>query len=95
MVFAHGHHQRVKFVQELQAKLRRVVGKCGIHELLHMGIFTVAAGETVALGDAAQVLIDDRDGMEQRVEQNGVGGLLSHPRQRQQLVANHAGRLRR
>ena len=33
--------------------------------------------------------------MEQRVEQDGIGGFLAHAGQRQQLAADHAGRLRR
>jgi hypothetical protein len=43
-VFAYADYQGMEFVVELQAKLRRVVGKCGIHQLLHLAIFPVAAG---------------------------------------------------
>ncbi len=45
----------------------------------------------MAVGDTAQILIDHRHGMEQGIEQNGIGGLLSHAGQRQQLPAHDVG----
>ncbi len=95
MVFAHGDHQGVEFVVERQAKFRRVVGKCVIHQSLHLAIFPIAAGKAVAVGDTAQIFIHDRNRMKQRVEQNGVGGFLAHSGQVQQLAAYHAGWLGR
>ena len=71
------------------------MGKCVIHQSLHFSIFPFAGGKAVAVGDAAQILIHYRNGMEQRVEQNGVGGFLSHAGQSQQLAAYHAGGLGR
>ncbi len=65
-----------------------------MHQLLHIGIFAVPAGEAVAIRNAAQILIDNRNRVEQRIEQNGVGGLLAYAGQRQQLAANHGGWLR-
>ena len=36
VMLTHGDHQRVELIQERQAKFLGVVGKCGIHKLLHM-----------------------------------------------------------
>ena len=64
-------------------KVRRVRGKCGMHQLLYMAIVLVPAGEAVSVGDATQVFIDDGDRVEQGVEQDGVCCLLAHAGQGQ------------
>ncbi len=82
-MLAHGDHERVELVQKRQAKFRRVMGEGRIHQLSHFSIFLFSGSEPVTVGDAAQILIHHWNGMEQRVEQNGIGGFLSHAGQRQ------------
>ena len=71
------------------------MGKCVIHQSLHLAIFPIPAGEAVAVGDAAQVFVDHGNGVKQSVEQDGVGGFLAHAGQCQKLTTDKAGRLGR
>jgi hypothetical protein len=92
MGLAHGDGEGMKFVEEPRLVFRGVRGK-GLAGQIGQGLIALVIAargwlyKPVTRDDAAQVLVGDRDGMAEGVEQNGVGGLKTYTGQGQQTAA--------
>jgi hypothetical protein len=92
MGLAHGNRERMKFVEEMGLGFGGVSSECQTGEIGQCLIALAIADwggrkEMVALGDAAQIFIGNRDGMTESIEQNRVGGLWANPGKSQQTDA--------
>ena len=92
MSFAHGDGERMKLVEELRLRGRRIVGKGAAREIGERIIGDPASAcgrrkKPVPLGDAAQIFIGHWHGMAQRVQQDRVRGFRTDAGQRQKPSA--------
>ncbi len=94
MALANCHHQRVELIEQRCAKFRWIVSKRNGYELLYLRIFPLPPGQSVAFGDAAQIFIDHRNRVTERIEQNCISGFLTDSGQSQHLASEWLRRLR-
>jgi hypothetical protein len=91
---ADGYGEGVKLVEEAGVAGRGVGGE-GLAGEIGEGFVAFGAGrerkKPVALGDAAEILVGDGDGVVEGVEENGVGSLGTDTRESEKAAAENWG----